>query len=324
MRDPRDPRTRKPRWVVVLSGGEGERLKAMTQKWLGVHRPKQYCAFVGSRTMLEHTLDRARVAVGPERIVTVIGRGHRAFVDPSNMPGKVIEQPANLDTATGLLLGLSYIEAMEPDATVTVFPSDHFISPEGRFLQHVERSAILAERLSDRLVLLGAHSDRPETEFGWIEPGQSATSWGWSARQVPHDVTSFREKPSEREARDFYARGFLWNTMIMSAKAAVYHELTEKCIPDVAAQLQGARELWAGPEPPDEEQEALTLLGIYRGLRRSNFSREVLQLCPNRTVVLPMAGVEWNDWGRPERIGETLRRLSKRALIPLELLTSTG
>ncbi|HEX5400504.1 MAG TPA: hypothetical protein VFY06_15765, partial [Verrucomicrobiae bacterium] len=37
-------------WSIVLAGGEGERLRALTKRWLGKHRPKQYCAFVGNRS----------------------------------------------------------------------------------------------------------------------------------------------------------------------------------------------------------------------------------------------------------------------------------
>jgi mannose-1-phosphate guanylyltransferase len=48
------------RWAVILAGGEGERMRAAITSWLGTHRPKQYCSFVGSRSMLEHTVDRAR------------------------------------------------------------------------------------------------------------------------------------------------------------------------------------------------------------------------------------------------------------------------
>jgi len=328
MRDQGDPGTRKPRWAIVLSGGEGERLRAMTERWLGVHRPKQYCAFVGSRTMLEHTLDRAVGVVGADRIVTVIGRGHQAFVDASSMPGKVIEQPANLDTAPGLMLGLAYVESQDPNATVMVFPSDHFVSPERRFLEHVDRAALVAERLTDRLILLGAYSDRPETEFGWIEPGPSAGSWSWSSRQIAHDVMSFREKPSEREARDFFARGYLWNTMIMVSKCSVFRELTDNCVPEIGERLRQARDFWASVKEPgnssDVEQEALALLTIYRGVRRANFSREVLQHSASRAIVLPMADVEWSDWGKPERICETLQRMAKPALVPMELLSSAG
>jgi len=316
----------KKRWVIVLSGGEGERLRAMTERWLGAHRPKQYCTFVGSRTMLEHTLDRAVQLVGADRVVTVIGRGHRAFVDTSTMPGKVIEQPVNLDTAPGILLGMAYVEAHEQDATALIFPSDHFISPEKRFLQHVDRAALLAERLTGRLVLLGAYPDRPETEFGWIEPGVSASSWSWSSRQVAHEVISFREKPSTMEAIDCFARGFLWNTMIIGARLPLLRNLAHAYLPQVASRFEKMRKFWAtesgiSDEPGFVEQEALAMLETYQGVPRGNFSRAILQRCPQATVVLPMGDVEWSDWGKPERIGETLQRLSKPATVPLEYLT---
>jgi len=314
----------KRRWAIVLSGGEGERLRAMTERWLGTHRPKQYCTFVGSRTMLEHTLDRAVQLVGPDRVVTVIGRGHRAFVDESTMPGKVIEQPVNLDTAPGILLGMAYVEAHDPDATAVIFPSDHFISPEQRFLQHVDRAALLAERLAGRLILLGAYPDRPETEFGWIEPGISAASWSWSSRHVAHEVVSFREKPTAIEATDCFARGFLWNTMIMAAGLPLLRALAQAYLPHVASRFDKIRRFWGTMRSAAAnfvEREALTLIEAYQGLPRANFSHSILQRCPGATVVLPMADVEWSDWGKPERIGETLQRLSKTAAVPLEYLT---
>jgi hypothetical protein len=46
-------------WSIVLAGGEGERIKPLVQRWLGRHRPKQYCSFVGTRSMFQPTLDRA-------------------------------------------------------------------------------------------------------------------------------------------------------------------------------------------------------------------------------------------------------------------------
>ena len=46
-------------WSIVLAGGEGERVQPLVQRWLGQPKPKQYCAFVGTRSLLQHTLDRA-------------------------------------------------------------------------------------------------------------------------------------------------------------------------------------------------------------------------------------------------------------------------
>ncbi len=49
-------------WSIVLAGGEGERLRPFVERWLGRHRPKQYCAFVGTRSML-HAKSRSWPAV---------------------------------------------------------------------------------------------------------------------------------------------------------------------------------------------------------------------------------------------------------------------
>lgn len=91
-------------WVVVLAGGDGERLRFFTERWLGRHVPKQYCTFVGTRSMLEHTLDRALQVSAPECIVTVMGRSHVGLPIPQHpalSKGRVVLQPANRDTAPG-------------------------------------------------------------------------------------------------------------------------------------------------------------------------------------------------------------------------------
>jgi len=46
-------------WSIVLAGGEGERIRPCIQQWLGYSVQKQYCTFVGTRSMLQHTWDRA-------------------------------------------------------------------------------------------------------------------------------------------------------------------------------------------------------------------------------------------------------------------------
>jgi mannose-1-phosphate guanylyltransferase len=38
---------------------DGERLRPFVQRWLGRHKPKQYCTFIGTRSMFQHTLDRS-------------------------------------------------------------------------------------------------------------------------------------------------------------------------------------------------------------------------------------------------------------------------
>ena len=67
-------------WGVILSGGEGTRLQQFIKRLYGFVRPKQYCSIVGKRSMLQHTRDRIRLLVPPERIITVVNRSHLSYI----------------------------------------------------------------------------------------------------------------------------------------------------------------------------------------------------------------------------------------------------
>lgn len=309
--------TRRPlsigeRWAIVLAGGEGTRLSRLTVSRYGEHRPKQYCSFLGSRTMFDHTLDRAVSFAGPHRVVTVIGRGHMRYFDSprSQLAGYVVEQPSNCDTAPGIFLPLAYVMAFDPEATVTVYPSDHYINPNERFLAYMHRAAAIVERLESKLVLVSAVADEPEPEYGWIQTGLPEDG-GFDARRV----LRFHEKPSQAEADDFFARGFLWNTLNMAFKAKTLWELGRSFHPEMIARLEKLT------RSIGTSRETAALAEAYERMPTVNFSKGVLERAVDQTLALPMGGVEWSDWGRPERIAETLMALGREkaaAEIPVE------
>lgn len=314
----RKEKPKKRRWVAILAGGEGERMRPLVTSWLGRHLPKQYCTFVGSRSMLQHTLDRAVTLVSSDRILTVIGQGHSVFLNglyqKSSIPGLVIEQPANCDTVPGIFLPLTYIRAADPLATVIIFPSDHFIFPEGRFVEHVEKAAEMAERLKDRLIVLAAEADRAEAQYGWIEPGSSLEMNGSCA----YPVLRFHEKPSAMEAEFFYRKGYLWNTMVMAVKVETLWNLGKRYFPDMVRRFKA---LWHmlyavqnGMAGTKHAQMALT--HIYRDMERANFSSSILERIPDQTIVLKMKDVYWSDWGSPDRIVESLQFLGRYPSFP--------
>lgn len=254
--------------------------------------------------MLEHALDRAAAASGTKRIVTVIGAGHSRYASESVacFPGRVIEQPVNRDTAPGIFLPLTYIMAEDPDATVAIFPSDHYIAPNALFNAHVERAYLLAERLENKIVLFGAVPDRPEPDYGWIQPEHELRAGAgpgvWSVRK-------FHEKPGADEAAGYYRDGCLWNTFIMFAKAKTLWTLAGERIPEIRGRFEVLlRAAGTG-------REASILADIYGDMKPVNFSTRILEACADRTLVVTLDGVDWSDWGRPERIEETLLKAGR-------------
>lgn len=291
------------RWTIVLAGGEGERLRALTERWLGAHRPKQYCAFLGGRAMLEHTHERALALSAPERVVTVIGKGHRRFLEsprPLKVEGELIEQPANRDTAVGLLPPLCRVLREDPGALVAVLPSDHFVYPNRLFTMHVRQAFYLARHMPDRVIMLGVPADRPETDYGWIESGGPVTAADFSARRV----LRFHEKPHALAADAFHKRGWHWSTMVLVARAETLWQAVHAALPDLAARFHPYRAL--GGRAPEPREAAL----LYEDLPAANLSRHVLQARAESCVLLPLIGVYWEDWGTPPRILETARRLN--------------
>ena len=301
-------------WSIVLAGGEGERVKPLVQRWLGRPRPKQYCTFVGTRSMFQHTVDRATQLSSADRAVVVAARHHRPDVESQlrgRSIGKLLLQPANRDTAAGVFLPLSYVWGRNPQATVVVHPSDHFIFPEHRFLDTVRHAIASVDAIPDRILLLGVQPDRLETEYGWIERGPALTgSPGYPVRAV----SSFLEKPTAELADAALRGGALWNTLVLAAKVEALWQAGYACFPDMMPLFERLASAWDRPD------ERAALEAVYQEMPAYNFSSHLLQRLPNRVAVMELTGVLWSDWGKPERIAETIRRIGKTPAFPLHCL----
>jgi mannose-1-phosphate guanylyltransferase len=298
-------------WSIVLAGGEGVRTRAFVEGWLGYHKPKQYCAFTGTRSLFQHTVDRADAISSPERRVVVAAPDHRGYLREQlrgRGEGRIILQPRNRGTAPGVFLGLTYVLAREPNATVVIYPSDHFVYPESAFLNTIRNAVGAAERYPDRPVLLGVRPSTSEVDYGWIVPSPGEPD-GPTRR-----VALFLEKPPLRIAEEALRKGALWNTMIVTSKVDALWALGWRCLPEIVPAFARFREaLRSG-------RDDTVLDEIYEDLPSGDFSRDLLQRASDKLGVFEMSGIWWSDWGRPERILETLRALKRPAAFPEELV----
>jgi mannose-1-phosphate guanylyltransferase len=291
---------------IVLSAGDGTRLRDFVRQHRGDDLPKQYVNFVGSRSMLEHTWDRAESLIPAQRLFVVIAKQHLRFSEVrrqlATKPAEnVIVQPANRETAPGILLPLLHIYKRNPNAIVALFPSDQFVLEEERFMDYVDDAFRLVEANLSHLVLLGLEPDGPDPEYGYIVPGSKIDP---SAPDSARRVEMFVEKPSLDGAGKIIARGALWNSLVMVFACRPLLSIMERA----ASQIFRSFERLSGAIATTDEQ--LVAEGIYQQLPSLNFSKGVLEALPfehrNSLLVLPVRGVTWSDWGASDRLVSTL------------------
>lgn len=290
-------------WAVVLAGGEGTRVRSFLQQFCGGSGLKQFSTIIGQRSMLRCTLDRVAQLIPPERVLIVVSAQHSEYVENqlAHWPREnVIYQPANRDTAPGILLPLAHITNRDPAATVVVFPSDHFIRDEERFMGAVQRALTELKKNSGRMILLGMPPQRgEETEYGYIV-GTRKTG---SAEAIP--VAGFVEKPPLAQAKELIQRGALWNTMVFAVENQALWDMVQRTSPILYHAFRMVQMVLRGDSAPQAIEH------IYQAIPAVNFSSGICEPLAGRLCVLPVPDVGWSDWGTAGSILRTLKKIGE-------------
>ncbi|MBA3965023.1 MAG: hypothetical protein H0X47_04500 [Nitrospirales bacterium] len=304
-------------WSIILAGGDGEQARPFIEQWLGYSKPKQYCTFVGTRSMLQHTLDRADRLGAPHQKITVVSQAHLGYASEAlagQQSGQEILEQDYCGTVPGIYLPLMYVRAWDPNATVVIFPADHLVFPEDRFLETIERATCASHFLQDRILLVGVRPTHLELDSNWVNVGGVL---GWSGRDCVRQVVSFLHKPSRIEVLNALGKGALWNTSVIVAKVATLWKLGWQYLPVVMERFERLGQAIGSMH------EGRMLRQLYQKIPMLNFSPELLQRVPERLGMLEVEDVLWSDWERPDRIRDTLNVLGTEPAFPPELGTMT-
>lgn len=288
-------------WAVVLAGGSGSRLRALTRELTGDDRPKQFCPLLSDRTLIAETRGRIALNVHPSRTLCVVTRDHERYYRrelADLAPPQLIEQPTNRGTAAAIAYSLARIGRRDSSPVVGLFPADHHYEDVQAYSRAVSLAYAAARQHPDFLFLFGTEADRPETEYGWIEPGPAMQGAGDS---IFH-VARFWEKPAAPLATELLARRCLWNTFVMIGSGLAFRTLLSSAAPDLAQAFDRVAQV------PSTEK---VIDRVYDSLPSIDFSKDVIAPHPEQAAVVRLPNVGWTDLGQPARVRLLTRQLRR-------------
>ena len=253
-------------WAVVFAGGIGTRFWPLSTP----RRPKQVLALVNERPLIADTL-------------------HEAI--PEVPRANLLIEPRPLGTAAALAWGAQEVSRRAgPDTVFVALHADLAVGYPDVLRDALRRAAAIAST-EPLLLALGARPTRPETGFGYLQPGMPIDPLRSRAEGGACRVEHFVEKPTTALADVLIERGALWNTGIFVWRARVVLEELERH----TAELQHGLPKLAAGEMADFA-ELVSSVSIDRGLLER--SRQV--------VVVPVE-MEWDDvgtWASLRRVRE--------------------
>ena len=286
----------KDRWAVILAAGEGKRLRSYIHRIAGRECPKQYFPIVGTTTLLEQTLARVWLRLAPERTLAVVNHAHQRFysaISNTRPELKLLIQPHSLGTAPGILYALLVIAKRSPNASVAIFPSDHYVGDDDRFMQYVDSAFDATLRHPETPIVLGVAPFEAELGYGWIEPGTLISN---GSEPPVVRISGFWEKPPLRIARELFRRACLLNTFIIVGTVSSLIGTIASALPSTYAAMDVAQSALG------HALEEVMIRAIYSRIARADFSQSVLARRPDKFAVMSMSDVEWSDLGVPERV----------------------
>lgn len=216
------------RWAAVLAGGSGTRFWPLSTP----AHPKQLLALTGDAPLLVQAVRRLEGLIPPERVFIITGGAladeTRRFL-PTLPADHVLAEPRAASTAPALVWATHEIRRRDPDASVLSLHADWWVGDDAQFRRTAERALDVAER-HDMLVTVGVVPTRPDTGYGYIEPGAPIEG---DVRAVER----FSEKPDARTAERLVASGALWNSGLFAWTAARLVTETEALAPEIAPHL---------------------------------------------------------------------------------------
>ena len=200
--------------VIIPAGGPGSRLWSLSR----AAQPKFLLDLLGQgSSLLQATVDRLCPLTASLTVVT--GASHGEAVASQNLPARLnlevkskyamLLEPSRKNSLGAIAWAAARLQAKYGAVIAGSFAADHAIKDVSAFRQAVTAAVKAAE--GGKIVTIGIAPSRPATAYGYI--CASDTILRAEGDQPPVLVAkSFKEKPSEPQARNYLETGgYFWN-----------------------------------------------------------------------------------------------------------------
>jgi mannose-1-phosphate guanylyltransferase len=277
-------------WVILLAGGGADPPESQDQRVN--NSSDDFAASLDRQTLFRMTLSRARSIVPRDQIVVIIDRAQKlrwseslAMLREEN----VVAQPHHRGSAIEVLLAALTMLERDPSARIIAMPTDHYVSNETALASSLLDAATPTAQTRNNLALIGIKPEQPATGSGYIVPGRWFED---GTRSVLRIV-----KPSGMAAAgDLMARGALWDSAIVAARAPVLVGLLRACMPNLVDEIETAL---AQGESADVRQRALTR--VYARLPSIELSYVLAMGAAAACRVITSRSCGWSDLASAQR-----------------------
>jgi len=257
--------------ILILAGGSGKRLWPLSRK----RYPKQFIKlFDNEKSLLQKTFNRSLKLTNIDNIYILTNKDYQYLIKNqidelgyNIKENNILLEPKSKNTLPAIYYGVDTVAKREED-NIVVFPSDHLIEDNHKFIEIIKSSTKLANKY---IVTFGIKPNNPNTGYGYISPKDKIMNG--------YFVKEFKEKPDREKAKIFIKNGYLWNAGIFMFNSKIFKEEVKKHSFNIHSSFQNN----------------YNIKNIFEEIDSISIDYGLLEKTVNITVV--PVDLEWDDLG---------------------------
>lgn len=210
--------------IVLLSGGSGKRLWPLSNDIRSKQFIKIFKTEDGEYESMVQRVYRQIRAVDSDATVT-IATSKKQVSAINNQLGDgvgISVEPCRRDTFPAIALATAYlhdVQGVPENEAVVVCPVDPYVERE--YFEALKELGRLASEGVANLTLMGIEPTYPSEKYGYIIP---------ESGDAVSRVSTFKEKPDTSTAKEYIAKGALWNGGVFAYKISYLLEKAHELI----------------------------------------------------------------------------------------------